>query len=134
MSLYRTCYDGDSQPSINSLQNTLLLVLNQFKGVFIVLDSLDECTERSNLLNWVEQMTSWREGRLHLLVTSRKEEDISECLSQLDADHVDMDREVAVDIKTYLDSVLQGDKAFHRWDEYNKGHVKGSLMKAADGM
>ena len=43
--LYHSCHDGGAQPSVESLQATLLPILEAFNDVYIVLDALDECAE-----------------------------------------------------------------------------------------
>src|ERR1700728_1065874 len=47
--LYQSCYNGKSQPSMKSLQSTLLSSLDEFGAAYIVIDSLDECAERKDL-------------------------------------------------------------------------------------
>src|SRR6202035_5272350 len=62
--LYHSCHDGSAQPSVKSLQVTLLLILEAFNDVYIVLDALDECAERTAVLKWIKQTTtSWRKGK-----------------------------------------------------------------------
>lgn len=43
----------------------LLLILEAFGNVYIVLDALDECSERKDLQKWIKEMTSWKKGKLH---------------------------------------------------------------------
>src|ERR1700726_1702060 len=78
--LYQSCHDGRSQPSVQSLQSVLLTILESFGDIYIVLDALDECTKRNDVLKWIKEMTLWRKGKLHLLATSRPEEDIAKHL------------------------------------------------------
>src|SRR3984893_14884549 len=105
--LYHSCHDGGAQPSVESLQATLLLILEAFDDVYIVLDALDECAERKDLLKWITEMINLRKNKLHLLVTSRHEEDIAMRLRLLDPDHVCTESElVKSDIARYIDSIL----------------------------
>src|ERR1700728_4700667 len=82
--LYHSCHDGGAQPSVESLQATLLLILEAFNDVYIVLDALDECAEREDVLKWIKQTTVWRKNKLHLLATSRPEEEIARHLQLLE--------------------------------------------------
>ena len=66
--LFCSCHYGGSQPTSKSLQAALIHILEAFDDVYIVLDALDECTERKDLLQWILEMVSWRKGKLHLLV------------------------------------------------------------------
>src|ERR1700733_11307117 len=105
--LYHSCHDGGSPPSVQSLHATLLLILEAFDDVFIVLDALDECAKRNDVLKWIKEMTSWRKDKLHLLATSRPEEDIAKYLRLLDPDHVYIKQDLITrDIERYIDCIL----------------------------
>src|ERR1700749_1529748 len=82
--LYKGCNSGHQEPSTDVLQNALQGILDGFSGVYIIIDSLDECVERGELLNWLMKITSWRVGKVHLAVTSRPERDIEDHLRLLD--------------------------------------------------
>ena len=133
--LYKSCHDGRSQPSLESLQYVFLTILDAFDDVFIILDALDECTERKDLLNWIKEMTSWRKGKLHLLATSRSEEDIAKHLRLLDPNHVYIKQDlVSHDIERYIDSILDGEDSFERWGDEIKAKIKNKLLENARGM
>lgn len=67
---------GRSQPippTDDELRNLLRQLFDCFNQVFIVLDALDECTERHELILALEEIATWQNSKLHLLSTSRKE-------------------------------------------------------------
>jgi hypothetical protein len=133
--LYHSCYDGGSPPSVESLHATLLLILEAFNDVFIILDALDECAKRNYVLKWIKEMTSWRKGKLHLLATSRPEEDIAKYLRLLDPDHVYIKQDLTTrDIERYIDCILDGEDAFDRWNGEIKANIKSKLLESAGGM
>jgi hypothetical protein len=133
--LYQSCHDGRSQPSVQSLQSVLFTILESFDDIYIVLDALDECTERKDLLKWVKQMTSWKRSKLHFLTTSRPEEDIAKNLRSLDPDYVDIKQDLITrDIKRYIDCVLDGNDAFNRWNDEITENIKSKLLESAGGM
>jgi hypothetical protein len=133
--LYHSCHNGGSQPSVDSLHATLLLILEAFDDVFVILDALDECIERKELLKWIKKMTSWKERKLHLLATSRPVEDIAKYLRSLDPGHVCMrENLITKDIEKYIDSILHHDDAFEDWDDEVKATIKGKLLENAGGM
>jgi hypothetical protein len=133
--LYHSCHDGGSQPSVESLQATLLLIFEAFKDVFIILDALDECTGTKDLLKWIKEMTSWRKGKLHLLTTGRPEEDIAKHLRLLDPDHVSIKQGLVTrDVKRYVDYILDVEDAFDRWNDEIKAKIKSQLVDSAGGM
>jgi hypothetical protein len=133
--LYDSCHNGGSQPSVESLHATLLLILEAFDDVFVILDALDECAERKELLKWIKEMTSWRKGKLHLLATSRPVEDIAKYLRSLDPGHVYMMEDLITnDIEKYINSILHHDDAFENWDDEVKETIKSKLLENAGGM
>jgi hypothetical protein len=133
--LYQSSHDGRSQPSMESLQSVLLNILESFDDIYIVLDALDECTERKDLLKWIKQMTSWKRSKLHLLATSRPEEDIAKHLRLLDPDHVYMKQDLVThDIEMYIDCILDGEDSFEQWSDKIKATIKNTLLKDAGGM
>jgi hypothetical protein len=135
MKLYHSCHDGDVQPSVESLQATLLLILEAFNDVYIVLDALDECAERKAVMKWIKQTTSWRKSKLHLLATSRPEEDIAKHLRLLDPDHVYIKQDlVSRDIERYINSVLYDEDSFEQWGDEIKTNIKNTVLKNAGEM
>ncbi|RYC63098.1 hypothetical protein CHU98_g3117 [Xylaria longipes] len=79
-SLYSTCNQGKEQPSLECLQATFIDMAQGVKGIWIVLDALDECTIRDEyptggLLSWTRSLQT-SQANVHLLVTSRPEQDI----------------------------------------------------------
>src|ERR1700728_1409994 len=130
--LYHSCHSGRAQPSVESLHATLLLILEAFDHVFVILDALDECAERKELLKWITEMASWRKGKLHLLVTSRPEEDIAKRLRSLDPSHVRMEPDlVTSDVAKYIDSILEVED---QWNDEVKAVIKSTLLENAGGM
>ena len=133
--LYQSCHDGKSQPSVQSLQSVLFTILETFNDIYIVLDALDECAKRNDVLKWIKEMTSWRKDKLHLLTTSRPEEDIAKHLRLLDSDHVYIKQDIITrDVKRYIDCILDGEDAFDRWNDETKANIKSKLLESAGGM
>jgi ankyrin repeat domain-containing protein 50 len=133
--LYQSCHDGRSQPSVQSLQSILFTILESFDDVYIILDALDECAKRNDVLKWIEEMTSWRKGKLHLLVTGRPEEDIAKRLRLLNSVNVYIKQDLITrDVKKYIDCILDDDVAFDRWSNKIKANIKNKLLESAGGM
>ena len=74
--LYDECNSGVQPPSLESLQRTLLLILDSFCDVYVIVDALDECSDRIKLLNWIKEIAGWKVGKLHFMATSRPEREI----------------------------------------------------------
>ena len=126
---------GQQEPSTNSLQDTLYDILNGFNSVYIIIDSLDECTERGKMLNWIRQIVSRNMPNLHIVVTSRPEREIEEILQPLDLGCVDVVRDgESVDIEKYIDQELETDRKLNRWETTIQEGIKTALMTGAQGM
>lgn len=72
---------GRQQPTSESLCKVLLQQIEQVKEVWIILDALDECRKRKGppiegLLSWIREVLYSEQRIVHLLVTSRLEQDI----------------------------------------------------------
>ena len=81
--LYHRSQDGQHQPTTEGLVLTLQHMLRDFNQTFIFLDALDECKEREELLGLIKRIVDWKLEMLHLLATSRRENDIEETLTPL---------------------------------------------------
>ena len=64
---------GQEQPSTRALQETLQHILDGFHSAYIIIDSLDECTERYKVLEWIKKIDSQNMCNLHMVVASQPE-------------------------------------------------------------
>jgi hypothetical protein len=135
--LYSQCGSGAWQPSVESLQSALLLVLRQFHHAYLIVDALDECTDRSELLDWIKEIMGSEVGGLHVFATSREDVDIKIGLMKLSPVSICLGGDlVNVDIATYLDWMLRPDPERKTWRDHadTRNDVKASLTKSAQGM
>ncbi|KAL8993537.1 MAG: hypothetical protein Q9169_006273 [Polycauliona sp. 2 TL-2023] len=82
--LYMRCLERRSQatpPTYDMLKNMLHQVFGCFNDTYIVLDALDECTERHELITVLEEIAHSQKPGLHLLTTSRQDWDIQDCMN-----------------------------------------------------
>jgi hypothetical protein len=123
---------GQVQPSTSALQDTLWHILDGFHSAYIIIDSLDECTDRYKVLEWIKKIDSRNMGNLYMVVASRPEQDISNVFGGLVNLHsVDMTEEAANhDIATYLEQHISEED----WDEGTREEIKQALMNGAQGM
>lgn len=119
--------------------NTLRQMMASLQDTYIILDALDECAERDELLNDLEKFVSWEDANLRILATSRREQDIEEGLKPLS----DMRHRINIqstlvnaDISTYVHDRLQVDRKLKRWHKYPKVQleIENTLMEKAHGM
>ena len=133
--LYARCGNGHQEPTLDDLQNALERMLGGFSSAFIILDALDECTEREKLLNWIETfiLEKIMNLGLHLIVTSRPEQEIEDKFKSYH--YLDLAKESKNhDLVAYLNYQLQNDSDLQKWNSDTQDHIKFTLMKQADGM
>jgi Cdc6-like AAA superfamily ATPase len=70
--LFSACENGHRQPSLHALLELKPQAMQQFTHAYIVLDALDECTQRQELMDVLETVAAWQLGNVHLLMTSRR--------------------------------------------------------------
>jgi len=137
--LYSSCINGERQPTHDMLLATLHQMMESFEETFIILDALDECLERRELLEDIEEFNCWTDANLHILSTSRREKDIEERIEPLAHDwgkiSIDSVR-VNDDIRAYVHERLRADPGLKRWrkEPKVKQEIENTLMDKADGM
>lgn len=126
----------DQQPLDDELQEVLRHILNAFSSAYIVIDALDECTDRQKTLDWVNELfarTDQNLGKhLHMVVTSRPERDIEKVFGMLDQPSIDVGETTAnKDIVTYLER--QMGTQFQEYDVSTRNNIETKLRKGAEG-
>jgi hypothetical protein len=103
----------------------------------IVIDALDECKTRRELLSWLENLACSGHAGLHLLATSQKEEDVeSEITRWLHHGNIIPFQQDTVnhDIRLYVRRRLRNNPGFKRWhSELSvQDEIETELMEKAD--
>uniref|UniRef100_A0A8H7XKN8 Nephrocystin 3-like N-terminal domain-containing protein n=1 Tax=Psilocybe cubensis TaxID=181762 RepID=A0A8H7XKN8_PSICU len=121
-------------PLDHELQDTLGKILKEFCNVYIVLDALDECTDRDRTLGWLEALLGHLDNNenLHLAITSRTEPDIQSVFGRLNHTIVNMSTAANRDIGQYIKTYIQA-KEFTKFDGETRDHVLSGLMDRAEG-
>ena len=124
-SAYSQSQNGQQQPTIEILTPILRQVLENIGSAYIVLDALDECTDREVLLELLEVIMGWKLEYLHILVTSRKEQDIAESLESLVTCQLDIRSSyVASDIRIHILERLANDSKLKRLPPHVKNDIE----------
>jgi hypothetical protein len=132
--LFACSQDGQQRPTTDALALTLQHVLGGFQQTFIILDALDECKEREELLGLIEDIVNWKLDKLHILATSRRGRDIEETLEPLVTGQVCIQSAlVNADIHVHICERLQNDPKL-KWPEHVQGEIEKALMNGAHGM
>lgn len=128
--MYRSHGKGRESPSVQALEGTLRQVIGAFDDVYIVIDSLDECGDKPQLLKWIKTVASWNSANCHLLATTRAEPDIENLLTYI-AGLLNITLQGAAleqDIGMYLEERLS---FITSWSEEIKNLVKAGLVSGA---
>jgi hypothetical protein len=128
-------HDGD-EPTVASLLVALSDVLDNFDRVYLVLDALDECHNRPNLLNTLVNIaTNNAFTKIQILALSRKEPEIERATTGIFAViSLSNNRWVDEDIRAYIQSHISQDRKLNRWPQSLKDEIEAALMKGAKGM
>jgi selenophosphate synthetase-related protein len=127
------------QTSVEAYLEVLKDIIRTFSRVYLVLDALDECGSRTKLTDILATMAEWWIGTLHLLVTSRKEQDIERSLNRLVEKKCTISLQGQVvdkDIQLYIRERLRNDDTLQKWrkDRELQGEIEQALSNGARGM
>lgn len=137
--LMSSCEDGQRQPALHMLEDVAQQMIQDFPHVYIVLDALDECSDRVELTTMLETLAAWQLQNLHVLLTSRRERDIEASLETF-IDHQSViylqNKLVDKDIQKYVRQRLYNDRSLSKWqkDTTVMNDIETALMKGANGM
>ncbi len=132
--LYNEHGAGRQPPANKSLVKALRKVVAALPRTYIILDALDECPERDELLEFLKEAVEWKLVGLHVLVTSRPMKDIEVALDTVSARRVCLQSQlVNLDIETYIRSRLRDDKAL-AWPPSVQREIEHRLTEGACGM
>lgn len=133
--LYTQHGNGRQQPDTPTLISTILSLLQGCERLYLILDALDECSERETLLSLLSRLWNQDDGRINLLVTSRRERDLEMGLRDLVTDIICVqDEVVGEDIKVHICSRLAADPKLNRWPDDIRKEIEDALVEGAEGM
>ena len=138
-SLYSSCLDGERDPTFEALLEAFHHIAATFEKIFIILDALDECKARPEMLADIEELIGWKDANLRILVTSRREKDIEDSLLRLtkDTNRICIQSTVInADIHAYVHDQIQTNKRLKRWQKEPKVQmeIEETLIMKANGM
>ncbi|KAK1621666.1 hypothetical protein BDP81DRAFT_400944 [Colletotrichum phormii] len=133
LGLRNRCSEAQGQqPGLEELLEATAVALGCSHQVFLVVDALDECSERGKLLNMLKELQSLH--NLHLVLLSRREHDIEKALSAsateipLRGAHIDQD------IAAYIRQRIQHSGEMQEWTVEDRAKVEAQLIEMAGGM
>jgi hypothetical protein len=133
--IYKNHNQGQQTPHCREIVKALSRVVDTFSRAYIILDALDECPERYDLLNFLEDKPKWKPEQLKVLVTSRPLSDIKEALDNVGAQRVALESNlVDNDIKTHVHFRILREKALNKWPSSVREDIEKCLTEGAAGM
>lgn len=137
--LFKSCRDGQIPPQDQDLEAVLKSLVELHEKSFIVLDALDECDSRQDLLDFVGRVMNWNSSKLSVMMTSRSLKDFRDFFHrELRIGSVISIQEETVDedIRLYIHGVLQSDRRFSRWQKNSdaQNEIENHLMEKCGGM
>jgi Cdc6-like AAA superfamily ATPase len=131
----RELYDAGVEPTTASLVTALSIVVRCFNRVYLVLDALDESSNRPSLLDVLLQVAGDANfKKIRLLALSRKETDIERVLEHISTDISLQNPRVDEDIRLYIQNQLCEDRKFSHWPKSLRAEIETALVKGAKGM
>ena len=130
---------GQKLPVLDDLLPICHQMIQSFSGdVYLTIDALDESSEREKVLSLLEGMRQLIDANIHILLASRREQDIDQSLCHLQRDQKICIQSTVVDedIREYTRQRLRKDMAFDRWrkDPALLEEIEDKVTAKADGM
>ena len=133
--LYNDKFSKRKQTRDTALLTTLRRIFEQLGESYIILDALDESKDREELLEWIQQVSNWGLKNVHILVTSRKENDIDDALSSLLTCQIRMQSTlIDADIVAFVRDKLVQDPKLKKWPDKVRAEIETTLIEGACGM
>ena len=132
--LYDDHSQGRVRPSIEELFDLIQDVLKgELRHTYLVLDALDECTDRTELLMGLVKLNSYSDLNVNILVTSREERDIKQEFNGLPS-HCLKEADIAGDVELYVTAEMEKEKRLKNMTPVVKLRIKSTLVEGAKGM
>ena len=117
------------------LLQVLKTVIAFHESFYIVIDALDECRERSLLLQTLSALFEIAGARCRILCTSRAEIDIQQTMNKLSIKDMQVQNEqVDKDVALYVRAVLNEDDRLHSHRQAIKDLIAETLTRGSKGM
>lgn len=133
--LYHANYPSRN-PKNDEVDAAILRLLDISEETFIVVDALDEYTSPTEVLCFLDKLCKLARRRVHILVTSRREEDIELSVGDISASKqiVPFDStKVNLDIEVHLRHCMSS-HPYQKWTAELKERVVKYLSERADGV
>ncbi|RKK66726.1 hypothetical protein BFJ69_g15146 [Fusarium oxysporum] len=134
--LFTSHDNGQRQPDTNALSACVDTMIQTAGKVFIIIDALDECTAREELLQWLKHVAS---RKAQLIVTSRPEVEFQSAIPRSFSKRncVQLDKNVVNgDLRSYVEATLEQKPDFvdKKLSPSLLEEIRDKIRDGADGM
>ena len=134
-SMIYKAYKSLITPSIKVLLEAIGDMLEDFDRLYVMLDAIDESDPREDLLEVFKTfITDPRFGRLQLLASSRRHEEIKRVMQKISVPISMSNEYVEKDIRRNVHSLLYSNSKFSQWPDDLLQEVEDIVPKRAKGM
>ena len=133
--LYKKCNHGHQQPDQENLITTLISLLKNLHPTYLIMDALDECSERKVLLKVIRRIIQTQSTHVNVLVTSREEQDIKEGMQGVISNIISLECDgLDADIERHIQKCLENDMDWQNCGPNIRQEIQDALVKGAHGM
>jgi hypothetical protein len=136
LDLYEMHSKSRTRPSLQALLDLLANFLegtNGLRRTYIIVDAVDECTDREDLLAGLSVLQSLSDLKVNILVASRGENDIKDAFDGLPS-LVIKESNIASDVELYVLSEIEKRKSLKGKPDKVKSRIQSALVTGAKGM
>ena len=133
--LYQGCGSGQQEPAEDTIRSLLRNMMDRIEFKYIILDALDECTDREDLLTFIHDLVNLKLKGLLVMAMSRRERDIEEQLRPIADYNINIQSTVVdKDIQVYVRDRLAIDHKLKKWPKSVQDEITSAMMEKAHGM
>lgn len=132
---YSQSQNGQTQLTDEGLIVLLQKVVKEFNRTYILLDALDECTNREDFFEFMEALRKGNISNLPVLATSRREKDIATSLEPMVTCELCIQSAlVDADIRVHVLEKLSHDPKLRKWPRDVQKEIADALTNGVKGM
>ena len=133
--LHQKCGNGQQQPAEDVIRSLFRDAVAGIGNKYVVLDALDECTDREELLTFLHELINSKQQDLRVLATSRRERDTEDQLSSIAIYNINIQSAIVdEDIRVYVRDRLATDIKLRKWPPVVQEEITAAMMEKARGM
>lgn len=119
----------------DEMMKLLASLTEVFKSVYIVIDALDECTERGEVFDFLEELQGRQLPQVRVLLSSKTMEEIEDAFKKLTIDKIFVESNVVdVDIKKHIEFQLKNNRALReKWNDDEQRDIEDKITSSSNG-